>query len=133
MEKLTYLNTIVNVLLVGWWCYRNNRLYISTSRMGNNDVLVGIDVMWNSYPVRKGICATGLFHIPIRNGDKIETRDKVMKLIHGSAQNRLQQLTAIFSWLKTDEEVQEFKKNYSIVDEKLVDRLVSEFNIIKNV
>lgn len=129
MEKLVYFNTLINILLIGWWVYRNNRLFLSTNRSSRNNVLLGFTVMWNSYPVRKGVCASGLFYIPLRNADKVETRENVLHLISTNPQNRRQTLHAKFSWLKTIEEVQQFKKDYSIVDENLVNKLVNEFNV----
>lgn len=129
MEKLIYFNTIVNILLIGWWVYRNNRIHISPNRT-SGDTLLGFNVMWNSYPVRKGICASGLFYVPIRNVEKTETREEVLRLVGTNQQNRAQSLHAKFSWLKTVEEVQQFEKDYSIVDERLVSNLVNDFKKI---
>lgn len=127
MKALIYFNTIVNILLIGWWIYRNNRIYISINRTDIDKKILGFTVMWNAYPVRKGVCDSGLFYVPIRNAEKLETRESVIRLINSSQQNRTQQLQAIFSWLKTNGEVRKFKRDYLIVDENLVLKLVNDF------
>ena len=44
-----------------------------------------------------------------------------------SQQNKLQTLSAKFSWLKTWKEVRQFEKDYSVVDRKIVANLVTNF------
>jgi hypothetical protein len=44
-----------------------------------------------------------------------------------SQQNKFQTLSAKFSWLKTWEQVRQFEKDYSVVDRKIVERLVANF------
>lgn len=48
-------------------------------------------------------------------------------MISLSEQNRLQSLTAKFSWLKTREQVMQFEKDYLVVDREIVERLVRDF------
>jgi len=128
MDKLIYFNTVINVLLVGWWLYRNNRLYISASRTSKGKTFTGIEVWLRDSPERHTCGSIRILYIPIRNYEKIETREDVMRLINSSHQNRTQVLNTIFSWLKTDGEVLKFRKDYSVVDERLVINLVREFN-----
>ena len=44
-----------------------------------------------------------------------------------SQQEKLQSLSAKFSWLKTWDEVKEFQKYYTCVDQKIVENLVDKF------
>lgn len=43
------------------------------------------------------------------------------------SKNKLQALSAKFSWLSTWEEVKQFEKDYSVVDRKIVENLVANF------
>jgi hypothetical protein len=84
--------------------------------------------MWANRPIRKKYySAKGIFYIRLRNAERLETQEDVRSLINKSPHNRTQSLHAMFSWLKTNEEVEQFQKDYSIVDEVLVTQLVNEF------
>jgi len=133
MEGLIYFNSVVNIFLLGWWFYKNNRLYFSPTRSSYGNIILGINMMWRNQSVYsgRGCSAKGLFYIPIRNSKKIETNEKVRDLINKSYQGRRQVLHATFSWLKTTEEVEQFQKDYLIVDEKLVTQLVRDFKTNK--
>ena len=68
------------------------------------------------------------FRIPVRNKRKTELAEEVSRLIKSnSRQHKIQTLSAIFSWMKTWEEVRQFEKDYSIVDKDTVERLVINF------
>lgn len=69
------------------------------------------------------------FYVPIRNEEKTELNEDVHEMINASKQHRHQQLRAVFSWLKTIAEVEKFKKDYEVVDRKLVNELVTEFKL----
>lgn len=71
----------------------------------------------------------GFFYIPIKNQRKTELREDVQHMINCDTQSKTQKLHAIFSWLKTVEEVEQFKKDYEVVDRRLVHTLVREFKI----
>jgi len=69
-------------------------------------------------------------YLPIRNADKTELNEELHDLITASQQAKKQQLYAKFSWLKTVAEVEQFKKDYEVVDRKLVNDLETEFRLI---
>jgi hypothetical protein len=67
-------------------------------------------------------------YFKIRNKKKTEMQEKAQHMIAKySYEKKVQELTAIFSWLKTWEEVEEFQKYYTCVDQKIVENLVSNF------
>lgn len=63
----------------------------------------------------------------IRDNKKMEVKETLESLLNTSNHNRTQRLTAIFSWLKTTEEVNQFEKDYFKADPILVEQLVAEF------
>lgn len=73
--------------------------------------------------------ASGIYtiYLPIRNRKKIEFEEEIQRMMQYSDSNKLQSLSTKFSWLKTEKEVEEFEKNYSVVDRKMVERLVSKW------
>lgn len=71
------------------------------------------------------------FYIPLRNKNKIQLKEHKQKLIELNSQQRRQRLSAIFSWLKTIEEVKAFEQDYYDVDPVYVEQLVNSF-ISKN-
>lgn len=82
-----------------------------------NKTFMGYDIWINRFHIR----------IPIKNKRKTELREEVLRMISLSEQNRLQSLTAKFSWLKTREQVMQFEKDYLVVDREIVERLVRDF------
>jgi hypothetical protein len=131
MIYLTILNTLVIFYLL---LVRNNKYYFELRKDTTFSVntLVGYQItLWK----KKSFGANGVwgFYIPIRNKKKVELKEEVDKLINKySKQNQQQSLNAIFSWLKTWEEVKQFKKDYYIVNPKLVDDLVTDYAIRHN-
>ena len=69
--------------------------------------------------------------IPIKNKKKVEKQEDIERMIKYSYQNKLQTLSVKFSWLKTWDEVEEFQKDYTIVDKNIVESLVDNF-CVKN-
>ena len=66
--------------------------------------------------------------IPIKNKKKVEKEEEINRMIATySQQNKLQTLSAKFSWLKTWDEVRQFEKDYTVVDRKIVANLVTNF------
>lgn len=120
MIILTILNSVILLYLI---ISRKSNLYITFER----DTLVGYDItLWKN---TSESCSNGIYtlHIPLKNKNKVELSEEVSRLINGSMQNKRQALTAKFSWLKTWEEVRQFEKNYSVVDTRIVENLVSGF------
>ena len=71
------------------------------------------------------------FRIPVRNNKKTALHEEVCRLIGLESQHSKRQiLSAKLSWLKTIEEVNQFEKDYSVVDEKLVSDLVSKYRMV---
>lgn len=64
--------------------------------------------------------------IPLRNVAKTELRENIELL--KASNNKAQSLTAMFSWLKTQKEVDAFIKNYVDIDPITVGRLVEKWS-----
>ncbi len=114
------LLTIINTAAILFILFKTGIIEVEIRRdetfWGNT--LVGYNVwIWKKY-----------FRIPIRNRRKTELADEINRMIKTyNKQAKIHRLTAIFSWLKTEEGVKQFKKDYSVVDYETVDRLVSNF------
>lgn len=116
MILLTILNTIA--ILVIFFKLRIIKITIRRDETFWNKTLTGYDV-W----VQKVY-----FRIPIRNKRKTELSEEVQRMIAKyDNQSKLQTLSAKFSWLKTWEQVKQFEKDYSVVDRKIVERLIAGF------
>ena len=127
MIILTILNTLAIVYLL---LTKQARLSISVRREETtwDKTLLGYRItLWkkvNEYSSR-GIYS---IYIPRRNKRKTELEEEVNRMISKySHQAKLQSLSAMFSWLKTWEEVRQFEKDYSVVDRKIVENLVANF------
>ena len=129
MKTLLYIDLLFTLLILIYIVRRENRLHISLSKNSYFNKLIGINVMWNRKPLRKGLNASSLFYIPIRNYEKMEVAEDIHKYKDKNHQAKLQFLTATFSWLKTKEEVDKFEKDYKVIDENIVNNLVRNFNI----
>jgi hypothetical protein len=69
-------------------------------------------------------------YFKIRNKEKTEKNEEIHMMINKySEQHKRQSLNAKFSWLETMEEVKQFEKDYSCVDNKFVSELVSNFKM----
>ena len=67
-------------------------------------------------------------YFKIRNKKKTEMKEDARRMIALYSQdNKIKSLKTKFSWLETWDEVNEFKKYYTCVDEKTVQNLVSNF------
>ena len=116
MVTLTILNTLAILFIL----FNQNIIKIDIHRDETfwNKTLIGYDVWFMGK----------YFRIPVRNKRKTELSEEVLQLIKTNNPRHITQtLTAIFSWLKTWEEVRQFEKDYSIVDKDTVDRLVNSF------
>jgi hypothetical protein len=116
MIYLTILNTIA--ILIIFLKLGIIKITIRRDETFWNKTLIGYDV-W----VQKVY-----FRIPIRNKHKTELNEEINRMITKyDNQSNHQTLYAKFSWLKTLEEVSQFEKDYSVVDRKIVEELVSNF------
>lgn len=116
MIYLTLINSIVIIFIL----FKNKTLTLSIRRDETTwgKILTGYDVWFCKF----------YFRIPIRNKRKTELREDVNRMISlYDHQGKLQALSAMFSWLKTWDEVYQFEKDYLVVDRKIVENLVSNF------
>ena len=116
MIALTILNTIA--ILIIFFKIEIIKITISKEETFYNKTLIAYDVWLQGF----------YFRIPIRNKKKTELSEDVNYMIAKcDNQSKLQKLSAMFSWLKTWEEVRQFEKDYSVVDRKIVANLVTNF------
>jgi hypothetical protein len=126
MIYLTILNTIAIVYLF----YKKGKFYIDCRKdttFIKNTVVAYHITLWKK---TSEFSASGVYTlvIPIKNKKKVEKEEEINRMIATySQQNKLQTLSAKFSWLKTWKEVRQFEKDYSVVDRKIVERLVTNF------
>jgi hypothetical protein len=113
MTILTILNTIIIIFIL----FSQKIIKIKKNKTTCNKTLYSYSVYINKFR----------FSIPIRNKHKLELDEEVSRLITSSKQEKLQTLSAKFSWLKTWKEVRQFEKDYSVVDRKIVEKLISKF------
>lgn len=116
MIFITILNTIA--ILVIFFKLEFIKITIRKDKTFYERTLLGYDVWVQKFH----------FRIPIRHKHKTEVREEVRKMIsEENQQNRIQKLSAMFSWLRTWEQVYQFEKDYSVVDRKFVEKLISNF------
>jgi hypothetical protein len=127
MEALIYFNTAVSILLIIYVLHVNNRFRLSWSRTTYNKKLLGVNIMWKNTSSKTSWSAKGLLYIPLRFNQRLEVREEALRLIASSPQKRIQSLQTKFTWIKTPEEMEQFKKDFIVVDEKLVKQLENEF------
>ena len=72
-------------------------------------------------------------YLPIRNKRKAILKEDVERLLKEKSCHRRQSLRAKFSWLETIEDVEQFKKDFSLVDEFFVQKLVFDFKSKNNI
>jgi hypothetical protein len=136
MIFLTILN-IINTLAIIYLIFAKKSNYYLDIRKETtyyDNTLLGYRLsLWKK--IGRGFnTSKNLIYIKIRNRKKTETREEVSRMIKNySQQNKLQSLSAKFSWLKTLDEVNQFQKDYSIVDKKIVSDLVANFKASKNI
>lgn len=128
MIYLTIINTIA-ICFILFKLYANISFSIDKITSFQNDTLLGyrfhINKNRNFEYYTHSIFS---FYIPIRNKKKTELAEEVQRMISQySEQGKRQTLTAKFSWLKTWEQVRQFEKDYSVVDRKIVENLVTNF------
>lgn len=123
---LTILNTLAMLYLLKT---KNIKLYIKISKETTffiNTLLGYRIILWK---INNEYSSSVVFniYIPVKNKNKIELKEEIDSLLKGSYQNRRYTLNAKFSWLKTLKEVEQFKKDYFIVDSEIINNLVNNF------
>ena len=124
MIVLTILNSIILIYLL---IKGNNKLHITFKKEKTTweKTLLGYSLtLWKKQGY--GVSSIYTIYVPVKNRRKVELSEEVSRLISDST-NRNYTLNAKFSWLKTWEQVRQFEKDYSVVDRKIVERLVANF------
>ena len=122
--------TILNTITIGYLFYKKGKFYIDWRKdttFINNTVVAYHITLWRK---TSDFSTSGVYTlvIPIKNKKKVEKEEEINRMIATySQQNKLQTLSAKFSYLKTWEEVRQFEKDYSVVDRKIVANLVTNF------
>lgn len=121
--------TILNSIAIAYLYYKRGKFYINWRKDITlfNNTLVGYHLtLWKR---TSDFSATGVYTLtfPIKNKKKIEKEEEINRIISYSKQNQLQTLSAMFSHLRTQKEVDQFKKDYTIVDKEIVENLVAKF------
>ncbi len=124
------LLTIFNTIVIFYLFFKEDKYYIDfrkdTTFIQNTVVAYHITLWKKTGEYSKNRIYTLV--IPIKNKKRVEREEEINRMIATySHQNKLQKLRAMFSWLKTLDEVREFEKHYSVVDRKIVENLVSNF------
>lgn len=121
---LSILNTVAIIYLI---VFKDSKYYFEFKKEKSNG-LVLLGYMLGFWKITSyGATQIYYLYLPIRNAKKIRLLEEVQRLINNSQQNKLQSLSAMFSWLKTLEEVKQFEKDYMVVDRKIVENLVANF------
>lgn len=121
--------TVLNTLGIIYLILKNLKLYVNIKKHETafNHTLLGYHItLWKRTGHFDSSSIYSLY-IPLKNAKKVELQEEILRMINYSDQNRLQTLSAKFSWLKTLKAVEQFEKDYLVVDRKIVERLVSEF------
>jgi len=125
MIYLTILNTLAIVYLIAFSKYY---LRFEAETTYYNNTLLGYRLSLWKKANEHSANLKHFIYLKIRNKKATEMQEESQRMIANySQQNKLQSLTAMFSWLKTWEEVREFQKYYTCVDNKIVENLVSNF------
>lgn len=128
IEILTIINTLFIVYLV---VTKSNRYYFTFDKQytWQKTVLIGFNlILWE---IKSKTSAQSVFtlYFPIRNHEQSQLKEDIIKLMKLNNPNKIQTLSEMFSWLRTKEEVEQFQKEYSIVDPEYVQKLVDDWKI----
>ena len=127
MIYLTILNTLAIVYLI---TSKKSKYYLrfrKETTMYNNTLLGYRLSLWEKLSGGSASSRHSIY-LKIRDKKKIDMQEDALRMIANySQQNKFQSLTAKFSWLKTWDEVNEFQKYYTCVDQKIVENLVTNF------
>jgi hypothetical protein len=122
--------TILNTIAIAYLFYKKGKFYIDCRKdttFIKNTVVAYHITLWKK---TSEFSTSGVYTlvIPIKNKKKVEKEEEINRMIATySQQNKLQTLSAKFSWLKTWNEVRQFEKDYTVVDRKIVANLVTNF------
>lgn len=121
-QILTILNTLA---ILFYFVYKSSPRYFTITKVKtfHFDTTLGYKItLWEKQ--NGGATSIFSFTIPIhRNIEQIKINEEIRRISGYTHQNKLQTLSAMFSHLKTDEEVSKFVKNYSVIDPIIVNKL----------
>lgn len=123
--------TIFNTIAIAFLFYKKGKYYINLRKDTTfiNNTVVGYHItLWKKTSEYSASSVYTLV-IPIKNKKKVEKQEDIERMTKYSYQKKQQTLSAKFSWLKTWDEVEEFKKDYTIVDKNIVESLVANFSV----
>lgn len=127
MLYLTILNTLAIVYLIAT---KKSKYYLTFKKETTTyrNTLLGFRLsLWKKTSEYSSSSKHSIY-LKIRDTKKIEMQEEAQRMIAKySQQEKLQSLSAKFSWLKTWDEVKEFQKYYTCVDQKIVENLVDKF------
>ena len=127
MIYLTILNTLAIAYLIA---LKKSKYYLQfkIETTDYNNTLLGYRLsLWEKTSEYSSSSKHSIY-LKIRDRKKTEMEEDARSMMAKfSQQNKLQSLTAKFSWLKTWDEVREFQKYYTCVDQKIVENLVAKF------
>lgn len=128
MKTLTIL-TIINTIAILYLLYKKSRYYVEINKKQSsyNKTFLGYHIALRERLSRYSSIGVFTIRIMFKNTKKVELKEEIDRMMQQSDQNKLQKLTAMFSWLKTWEEVWQFEKDYGVVDRKIVEKLVANF------
>lgn len=116
MTTALLILTIVNSLTLVY-ILTHKKFSISKNKTFFKNTLLGYSVYYKNKQI---------FYIPIRPEKKTNLAEEVKRMMTDTNQSKYQQLRAMFSWLKAEKEVMQFKKDYEIVDKEFVNSLVTD-------
>jgi len=121
METITLILSVLNSIAILFIVFKLQIIHLSIKKDS---------LFWSKKLLGYNIWIGKLyFRISIRNKHKAEVREEVCRMISMYSKHaNVQTLTAKFSWLQTWDEVRQFQKDYSEVDLKTVENLVSKFS-----
>lgn len=129
--KTLIILTIINTIAILYLLYKKTRYYVEIEKRTSSykKTFLGYALcIWKAhYPEASSARCVFRFKILFKNAKKVELKEEIEGMMQESNQNKLQRLTAKFSWLKTWEEVWQFEEDYGVVDRKIVEKLITNF------
>jgi len=120
--------TILNTLLITYIFLDKSKYYFRwhNKRSSGGKYLGFSFSLWRRSTKHSSSLYKTIFKLNIRDYKHVEMQEDAERLKSDKV-NQSYSLRAIFSWYKTQEEVDQFKKYYSEVNPELVNQLVDSF------
>jgi len=114
MIYLTVINTIAIIYIL-----THKQFSIHKNETFSNNTLLGYGLYYKN---------KRRLYTPIRNARRTELNEEVHRMINDTV-NKHYTIRAKFSWIKTITDAEQFRKDYEVVDRKLVNELVDNFKL----